>query len=99
MNRIERAVGGGGALLLLTFFAFACGGEPTKEEIARGCNAGLSCSQLKYMAERYESIGNSSKNMAEKSTSAAGGALSMQAMQAFSAAARCYEVMAQKSCG
>lgn len=56
----------------------------------------LDCSQLKFMAKKYESICDSARKLAESGTSPAAAASTMTAMQACNRAGECYSEMARR---
>lgn len=86
-------------LLLATVFSFflvACGSGEDFDTLKKRPVTQLNCSQLKFMAKKYESICDSSKRAAETSSTAVRDAMYLTAMQACNKASEYYGEVARR---
>lgn len=78
-------------IVLMATLAGCGGGSANFDELKTEPIARLNCSQLEFMARKYESIGDSSKRMAESND-----VIAVQVMQAYNKAAQYYSEIARR---
>jgi hypothetical protein len=75
-----------------------CGGRQDFETLKKKDISKLTCAQLKFLGDKYSSIGDSAAKLAGSGTSPAATASSVTAMQAYNQASRYYSEMARRRC-